>query len=646
MNRAHSILEVKSVQDDQRIITGIATTPSVDRMADVVEPLGIQFNNPMPLLHNHRSDQPVGTVVFDKPTKTGITFKAQLPKIAEPGPLKDRVDTAWGEVKAGLIRGVSIGFRPLENGVESIKGTGGIRYTNTEVVELSLVAVPANADANILTIRSVDNALLAASGTKQSEVEPTPPGVSGPKQPSVVKAQEASKVTVKKTIAEQIGAFEATRVAKSARMDELMQKAAEEGATLDTAQSEEYDTLETEVKSVDEHLVRLRKLEQTNKAAAVAVDGATDTAKASEARGGAVVTSMKSNLPKGTAFTRYAISLMRARGNLMQAVEVAKQWHDTTPEVETVLRAAVAAGTTTDSTWAGPLVQYQNMASEFVELLRPMTIIGRLPGLRRVPFNVRIPSQTGASTAYWVGQGAPKPVSSLAFATTTMDFAKVADLVVMTNELVKFSSPSAEQLVRDDLTKSIAQFLDVAFIDPTKAASAGVSPGSVTNGISAVTPTGTTAAALRTDMQTLWGTFITANLDPSSAVWVMQPQMALSLSLMLNALGQPEFPNISMNGGTLNGVPVVTSASVPSGVMALLLPSEIFLADDGEVTIDASQEASLQMNSTPDNPSTASTVLVSLWQNNMMALRAERFINWQRRRAAAVTLISGAAYVA
>jgi hypothetical protein len=55
MNRAYSLLTVKSVADDQRVITGIATTPSVDRMADVVEPLGIQFRNPMPLLHNHRS---------------------------------------------------------------------------------------------------------------------------------------------------------------------------------------------------------------------------------------------------------------------------------------------------------------------------------------------------------------------------------------------------------------------------------------------------------------------------------------------------------------------------------------------------------------------------------------------------------------
>jgi hypothetical protein len=87
---------------------------------------------------------------------------------------------------------------------------------------------------------------------------------------------------MKKSITEQIAAFEATRVAKSARMSDIMETAAEEGLTLDAAQTEEYDTLETEVKSVDEHLVRLRRLEQTSKAAAVPVAGATDPVKASE----------------------------------------------------------------------------------------------------------------------------------------------------------------------------------------------------------------------------------------------------------------------------------------------------------------------------------------------------------------------------
>jgi hypothetical protein len=43
MNRAYSILTVKAVEEDQRIIRGMATTPSPDRVGDIVEPLGVKF---------------------------------------------------------------------------------------------------------------------------------------------------------------------------------------------------------------------------------------------------------------------------------------------------------------------------------------------------------------------------------------------------------------------------------------------------------------------------------------------------------------------------------------------------------------------------------------------------------------------------
>lgn len=161
MNRAYSILDIKAVSDDERVITGIATTPSVDRVGDVVEPLGVQFKNPLVLLHQHDHDRPIGTVKFDKPTAKGVTFEARLPKIDEPGPLKDRVDTAWGEVKNGLVRAVSIGFRPIEY---SFIENGGIRFSEIEVYELSLVSVPAQADAVISAIKSFDVGAPADAG--------------------------------------------------------------------------------------------------------------------------------------------------------------------------------------------------------------------------------------------------------------------------------------------------------------------------------------------------------------------------------------------------------------------------------------------------------------------------------------------------
>lgn len=78
MDRAYSILEVKDMKEDGEFVTieGIASTPTPDRMGDVVDPMGAQFKTPMPLLWQHQSAAPVGNVTFAKPTKKGIPFVA------------------------------------------------------------------------------------------------------------------------------------------------------------------------------------------------------------------------------------------------------------------------------------------------------------------------------------------------------------------------------------------------------------------------------------------------------------------------------------------------------------------------------------------------------------------------------------------
>lgn len=170
-NRAYSVLSVKSIDDDARTFSGIATTPSVDRVGDIIDPLGVKFTNPLPLLHQHKHDKPIGKVWFEQPTKDGIKFRAEMPKIEEPGELQDRVNTAWGEIKYGLVTATSIGFRPIEY---SFMEAGGIHYTETEVFELSAVTIPAQADAIISQVKSIDAALRAAEGVPEPEIPVEP----------------------------------------------------------------------------------------------------------------------------------------------------------------------------------------------------------------------------------------------------------------------------------------------------------------------------------------------------------------------------------------------------------------------------------------------------------------------------------------
>lgn len=460
------------------------------------------------------------------------------------------------------------------------------------------------------------------------------------------------------TIQEQIKALEATRQAKAARLEAITKACGDDGRTKNESEQEEFDTLMREVEGVDKELADLSKMEKMNITRAAPVTPAagegSQPAAVTRAGGGTphVLSLRGSGLPKGTAFTRYAMALAITRGSPHAALEIAKRWKDT-PEVEEVLKAAVAAGTTTDATWAGNLVAYTQMVSEFVELLRAATIIGKfgtggIPSLRRVPFNIRMATQTGGGTYNWVGQGAAKPVGKLTLGEITLKWAKAAGIIVITDELARFSNPSAEAVVRNDMIKGMAAFCDAQFVNPDVAEVADVSPASIFNGASPITATGSDADALRRDLGSLWDAFFAANLTPTTGVFIMSNRQSMRLSLMRNALGGKEFPDITPLGGVLEGFPVIASEAVPDdsngGQIGFVNADDIFYADDGPVTIDASREASLQMNDAPDEPTSASTVLVSLWQRNLIGLRAEVYRNWKKRRAAAANFIQGANY--
>jgi HK97 family phage prohead protease len=150
---AFSAITIKSLNEDSREIEGMASTPALDRVKDIVEPLGLTFAKDAPLLLNHDHHSPVGTVQFGAPTEKGLPFRAKIAKVDEAGVVKDRCDEAWHSVKSGLIKAVSIGFVPDEY---ELLGEGkGVRFTKANVHELSLVAIPANPEAVITAFKSL-----------------------------------------------------------------------------------------------------------------------------------------------------------------------------------------------------------------------------------------------------------------------------------------------------------------------------------------------------------------------------------------------------------------------------------------------------------------------------------------------------------
>ena len=658
LNRAFSLIEVKAIDEDERTIEGVATTPQPDRMGDVVDPKGAEFNLPIPLLLHHNSREPIGQIIKAKVDKDGIIVTAKIAKATEAGRLKDRLDEAWQSIKLGLIKGLSIGFKVLEKEPLNKDSDdpfelifGPFKFTKWLWLELSAVTIPANEEATITAVKSIGNQELTALGLRKIPPVRLQASPSSVLDISIHKRETIDMGT--KTISEQISALEATRAAKAARMEEIMQKSIDEGRSTDEQEREEFDTLDKEVETIDGDLKRLRALEKAQASGAKPVSSKPREATQSRTeQDRVIVRDVRESVQKpgpGIRFARLVKCLGLAQGNRFNAAQIAEQvYGKSDPIIVDVMKANVAAGTTLAGNWAEGLVGTETTVfADFVEYLRPQTIVGRfgaggIPALRAVPFRTALVSQVGGGAGYWVGEGKAKPLTSFDFGRTTLEPLKVANICVITDELIKSSSPSAEAIIRDSLVAALRERLDLDFINPDKAAVANVSPASILNGVTGLVSSGNDADAIRQDLSTIFGSFIDANNAPTAGVWIMSARLALTLSLMMNPLGQPEFPGINMNGGTFAGLPVITSEYVTFGTsgdfVALVNASDIYIADEGELGVDMSREASLEMSDAPAHNATTPTAaqLVSLWQTNSVGFRAERTINWKRRRAEGV----------
>jgi hypothetical protein len=113
------------------------------------------------------------------------------------------------------------------------------------------------------------------------------------------------------------------------------------------------------------------------------------------------------------------------------------------------------------------------------------------------------------------------------------------------------------------------------------------------------------------------------------------------LACKRDTAGGLAFPDITPRGGSLMGIPVITSNAVPSSlsggsIIALVDAAEILYADDNLISVDSSNEASVQML---DTPSDSAAQMVSLWQSNLVGFRLTAYRNYLRRRDEAVAVL-------
>lgn len=621
-NKAYSILKIKSVDSEKRVIKGIASTPSIDRAGDTVNSMGAKFSLPLPLLLHHNHELPVGKVVFAEMTKEGIPFEAEIATIEEPGVLKDRTDEAWQSVESGLISAVSIGF--TSDKYQSTKT--GYNFEEWEWHELSLVTIPANREATIQTIKSLFNNGSTTDNKQKSA------GVTA-------KYQIKQEKIEMKTYAEQIKALKAKKAENVAKLNEMAKKSVDAGETFDAKEQEEFDALTAENEALDGQVKRLEVLEKANAATATTVTGTS----ADEANRGTTVKNYATVASKDKMHTvgKAARAIAMAKGDVRSALEIAEHKYAGLPQVKELVqaftKASVPIASTTNEDYLGVLSPAAGRdLTEFLDFVMPMSVLGQLD-IPEIPFFSRWAEQTSMPNAYWVGEGARKPATSFTVSDNVLLPLKVANICVLTQEIQWDSSPKADAVAERSMGLAIAERLDIDFLDPAKAAVTGVSPASITNGL---TPLVSTGNAYK-DLFNLVNAVQVIAKSRQGVVVIVDDLTYQGLLFLRTDLGVPVFPELATQG-TLFGIKVISSAYLRNfgdssgGFAVALKQDDLRIAQSPGLIVKYSDQATVMVSDDGQtNPH-------YLFQENLLAVLVEKRINWTKARAnSAVAYMTG-----
>jgi HK97 family phage prohead protease len=131
----------------QDIYTFVVSTPEVDRYGTIIVPSGIDYtaylNNPIVLAQHNADEWPIGKCLGFMMNGENLEATLQFHRITE-----EACEVA-DLVAAGYVRAVSVGIIPIESEEQTIDGKTVTVYTKSELVEFSVVSIPANREALI-----------------------------------------------------------------------------------------------------------------------------------------------------------------------------------------------------------------------------------------------------------------------------------------------------------------------------------------------------------------------------------------------------------------------------------------------------------------------------------------------------------------
>lgn len=615
-----------------------------DRYGDVIDPKGWQLanfkKNPIALF-NHDSDFPVGT--WTNVRVEGNRLIGKL-KLAAEG-TSQRLDEIIRLVAQGVLRAVSVGFTAIER--EALADNSGILFKRQELLETSLVSVPANPGAVQLarSLHVSDDTIDFVFG-KHASADGAVRRRSIAEHGATSRSQRTGAMT---PLAQRI-------VDAQERFVALRDQYNDHIATIDDAEPDEAAMAVAE--ELKAKYQRQEQLLGTLKDA--------ETRLAATAQPVAPVNGVAVNNPRPFAaaakkvqpyeFYIRALSIAakaHAQGK-RNLDDVRREMYGEDEQTKVladhymIQRAASAPATTTTSGWASQLVETVN--ADLMENLMPASVYPALSarGLR-LNFGragvISIPSRSATPTiaGSFVAEGAPIPVRQGAFTSTSLTPKKLAVISAFTREIASYSTPAIEGLIRDAIREDTAVAIDSVLLDAT--AASAIRPAGLRNGVTVTTATaGGGFAALVGDVKALVGALITATSGNLRApVWIMNPVQAIAVALTQNAGG--DFPFAAeINGNRFQGYPVIQSATVTAGMLILVDAADFVSVTGDEPMFDVSDQATLhfedttplQIASGAQGSGVLATPTRSLWQTDSLAIRMILPMNWTLRRAGVV----------
>jgi hypothetical protein len=323
--------------------------------------------------------------------------------------------------------------------------------------------------------------------------------------------------------------------------------------------------------------------------------------------------------------------MISGKNGAMGALEVAKQTRASDRVVE-ALKAATAAGSTTADDWSA-LVAFQPLAESFVGSPADGSLLDTiLDGAMNVPLMQPIVVVgSGGAVGSKIGEGEAQPVFKLSLDTEAgVPEVTVVAMVAVTLDLLTVAGARGDRLLATELQKALRRVQDTAAL-------AALAPAASPPEIPIIAATGTTPTAAWTDIRKLIDALA---LDTGSRVVLgMSPKRAMRISLWHSTDGVRGFPGMTPWGGDIAGIPVAVSTRIADNQVYAFDSSGI-AGSSGVILPDLSNQATIQLDTTPAEPTAASTVMISLWQRNMRAIRLQRRFGLKRVRDGSVAMLS------